>query len=280
MKCLKRIILLAILIFTLAGVCNVQAANYICGAWENEEGHTRTARVDLNKDGKAETIKAVCTSSEAELDIYINNKKVLKGIYEIWAMDIDKKDKYIDIVATDKEGVRLHIYRYNGKNLVRYASANGSDITKIAKKNRIYFADEQCLHNIKTSGNGTITVYTQVYVDAFASDGYIQAGFTYNVRKNSIKLNQSQFCTAYSDWWDGKKYVTCKIKKNKKWKILKYQNMSSRNKVLTTAKKGDRVKIMGFKITDKFAYMKITKLSNKKTGWVVVTLKDIQKKSY
>ena len=51
--------------------------------------------------------------------------------------------------------------------------------------------------------------------------------------------------------------------------------MSSRNKVLTTAKKGDRVKIMGFKITDKYAYMKVTKLSNKKTGWGIFRLKDI-----
>lgn len=136
---------LALLVMTMTGTVKVQALNYTFDAWTDPR--TKTMKLDLNKDGKKETIKMECHTyddwdwSEADnyYNIYVNKKCVLRNGSQIWIMDIDTRDKYIEIVATFKEKNGLYIYRYNGKKLSLYASAKEKPISNLMKNNTVCF---------------------------------------------------------------------------------------------------------------------------------------------
>ena len=60
MKWLKRTMVLAVLVMMMTGAMRVQALNYEFDAWSYPQ--TKTLKLDLNKDGKKETIKMQCRS--------------------------------------------------------------------------------------------------------------------------------------------------------------------------------------------------------------------------
>lgn len=283
MKWLKRTIALAALVMMMTGAMRVQALNYKFDAWLYPQ--TKTLKLDLNKDGKKETIKMQCRSygdswdsADNYYDVYINKKKVLKEGEQIWIMDINQKDKYIEIVVSYKHKSGLHIYRYNGKKLVLYASAKVTTFHNLMKKNTIYFAGYDERYKIKTSGKGRLIVCNEVYVPSAEmdelGDAFCNVEFNYIVKKNLIKYDQSASCKVNNV--EGTNGI---LRINKKWNAYKYPRFSSNKKVFVI-NKGDKVKVTNFKFTAKYTYMKVKKLKTNKTGWVFFRTKDIENQEF
>ena len=98
----------------------------------------KTYKYDLDKDGKKEKIKYKLVEGvgyQSKLNIYINKKKKLSleeqeasvG-YGVTIYDINKKDKYLDIIVTthaDSDCVpTINIYRYKRGKLKKILSTN------------------------------------------------------------------------------------------------------------------------------------------------------------
>lgn len=110
MKWVKRAVLLVLLIIITLGTLSVQAAynRYMT------EDFGEKVQLDLNKDGKEEIVEAKYRSGTVEdYSLRINNKTVIKKCNGIWLVDIDTRDKYIDIVTyTYNAKKQIQIYRY------------------------------------------------------------------------------------------------------------------------------------------------------------------------
>lgn len=268
MRWIKKITIMLLLLVVSGGSLKVQAAYNKC---LDDKYKTQTVRVDLNKDGKKETIKAVYRESNWNRQLYINNKLVLKYVDKVWIADIDTKDQYIEIVVFD--GInKLKIYRYNGKKIVLYASAKtDATFTGMLKKNRIRAVFES---NMKANGNGTITICSPIGMnsatDYWNTRGICECYLNYTVKKNSIKYNQSAIVKA-----NLANDVDC-LKVKKKWEAYKYPRVKSNKKVFTI-KKGERIRITNFKFTSTYTYMKIKKEKTKQVGWIIFRTKDLDK---
>ena len=278
MKYLKKVIILQILFVVIIGAVNVQAAYNKCPTGRYIPYKTKIIKVDLNKDGKKETVKVECHGDYGtDCSLYINKKLVIKNCGLIWITDIDTRDHYIEIIELGSEDPILKIYRYNGKKLTKYASAKRADTFQDAmKKNYIY---AETTGRIETTGKGKIVIYSSV--DVHADNDHsgelgssVENGFCYTVKKNSIKLDQSVICKVTDE-----NRGTGIRKIMKKWVIYKYPRLNSNRKVFTV-NKGDKVKIMNFKFTQKYTYMKLQKLKTKQTGWVIFRTKDLDKQYY
>lgn len=278
MKYLKRAIVLIMLFVGILGTINVQAAYNKCPTGRYIPYKTKTIKVDLNKDGKKETVKVECHGTYGtDCSLYINKKLAIKNCGLIWITDIDTRDHYIEIIELGSEDPILKIYRYNGRKLTRYASAKCAYTFQNAMKNNYIYAETT--GRIETTGKGKIIIYSSV--DVHSDNDHsgelgnsVENGFCYTVRKNSIKLDQSALCKVTDE---NRGTGTRKIMK--KWVIYKYPRLKANRKIFTV-NKGDKVKIMNFKFTSKYTYMKIQKLKTKKVGWVIFRTKDLDKQYY
>lgn len=282
MKWLKRTMVLALLVMSMTGTVKVQALNYAFDAWTDPR--TKTIKLDLNKDGKKENIKMECYTyddwdwDEADnyYNIYVNKKCVLRNGSQIWIMDIDTRDKYIEIVATFKGKNGLYIYRYNGKKLTLYASAKEKPLSNLMKKNTVCFTGYGDRKKIKPSGKGKIIIYNLMHMQnsVVAGDVWYETGLNYTVKKNLIKFDSSASCKVTDD--NGKDKI---MKLKKSWKAYKYPRSSS-NKKIFTVNKGEKVKVTDLKFSTKYTYLKVKNLKSKKTGWVVFRTKEITNLEY
>lgn len=127
MRCIKRAVMLALLLVATAGTLNVQAAYNRC---LTEKNKSQTIKIDLNKDGKKEIVKSVFHYYSREwdsgyYDICINGKPVFKKCdnWTVRMMDINTSDKYIEFIQWDI--FDLKVYRYNGKKWYYMYQQNG-----------------------------------------------------------------------------------------------------------------------------------------------------------
>lgn len=235
-----------------------------------DELKTRTIRVDLNKDGKKETVRVEYPDKQLlyGYDLYINGRLLLKDFYGLWILDINTNDKYIEIAVYDT--VRLRIYRYNGKKLTAYVSAlEGLNFSDQLKKNQFYSSAEL---DIKTAGNGSITIYNTITIPSTINNmgtfyGSCRYGLNYIVKKKSMRYNAKEICKVTMP--DEKT-----LKMTKKWNAYKYPRLKP-NKKMFTVKKGDVIKITNLKITPAYSYMKITNVKLRRSGWVIFRTRDI-----
>lgn len=270
MKWVKKAVFLMMLLVVMTGTLSVQAAYSHFMTEELDE----TVQLDLNRDGKKEIVKAQYKDGTLnEYSLRINNKTVIKKCWRIWLLDIDTKDKYIEIFTLSNNAKnQIQIYRYNGKKLVLYASASAKyDIENLKKNNWVYGTE---INGIKSLGNGRIVISSDISLEdgeTMAGLNTLQAEFTYKVKKNSIKYNQSGICKAKGSGGDN-----CIFKFYKKWQGYKYPRSNSNKKVFTV-NVGEKVKVTNFKFTPVYTYMKITKLKTKQAGWVILRTKDIDR---
>lgn len=71
MKYLKRAIVLIMLFIGTLGTINVQAAYNKCPTGRYIPYKTKTIKVDLNKDGKKETVKVECHGTYGQIPVFI-----------------------------------------------------------------------------------------------------------------------------------------------------------------------------------------------------------------
>lgn len=268
MKWVKRAVLLVLLIVTTLGTLSVQAAynRYMT------EDSGETVQLDLNKDGKEEIVEAKYRSDTWEdYSLRINNKTVIKKCDGIWLVDIDTRDKYIDIVTyTYNAKKQIQIYRYNGKKLVSYASAKAKmNIGNLKKNNWVYGAN---INEIRSSGNGRIVINSDIWLldgDTVGGGNTLQVEVPYKVKKNSIKYIQSGVCRTKGSEGDN-----CIFKFGKKLQGYKYARVNSNKKIFTVNVR-EKVEVTNFKFTSAYTYMKVTKLKTKQTGWVRYRTKEV-----
>lgn len=268
MKWMKKILFMVLMLATLSGAVNVQAAynKDLTGDFK-----THSAKVDLNKDRKKEKITAKYSGKTYSYDLYINNKRLIKSSRQIWLVDIDIRDKYIEVISYDEDyNDKLKIYRYNGKKLTLYASAKVDSYLTNLKKKHVY--SYFSIDKIKNSGKGNITIYNTLYIPSVTTlDGYTgrcQIGINYKVKKNSIQYDQNSTSTVATD--------EEMFKATKTWQAYKYPKTKS-NKKAFKIKKGEYVEITAMKITPIYTYIKMNKVNMKQSGWVVFLTQDIEK---
>ena len=268
MKWIKKTFIMAALFIAVSGALNVQAA-YSKNLTTSKK--IQTVKVDLNKDGKKEVIKA---EYDIEADdwrrLYINDELMLKKAYSLWIVDVDPTDRYIEIVAEYDITHKLRFYRYNGKKLVLYTTASTDyDMAKLKKKNHVYYGFS--IEDIKPAGKGKIMAYanisTRSVVNEFGSPCYLKLGLTYTVKKNDIRFDQTAIYKATILYEKSGKTT-------RKWEAYQYPRLKSNKKVFTV-KKGESIQFTNIKITPPYAYMKIRKVKTKQTGWVVFRTKDL-----
>lgn len=267
MKWIKKTFIMAALFIAVSGALNVQAAYS-----KNLKTYKKiqTVKVDLNKDGKKEIIRAEYDTEEVERTLYINDELMLKNAYSLWIVDVDPTDQYIEIVAEYYSTHKLRFYRYNGKKLVLYTTASTDyEMAKLKKKNHVYYGFS--IEDIKPAGKGKIMTYvnmsTRSVVNEFGSPCYLKLGLTYTVKKNDIRFDQTATYKA-TILYEKSGEAT------RKWEAYQYPRLKSNKKVFTV-KKGESIQFTNIKITPPYAYMKIRKVKTKQTGWVVFRTKDL-----
>lgn len=268
MKWMKKILFMVLMLATLSGAVNVQAAYHkdLTGDFK-----THSAKVDLNKDGKKEKITAKFSEKTYYYDLYINNKRLIKKTDGIWLVDTNTRDKYIEIISYNENYNRkLKIYRYNGKKLTLYAYANVDSYLTNLKKKHVY--DIYGIDTIRSSGKGNITIYNTLYIPSVTTldgtTGRCQIGISYKVKKNSIQYDQNSTSTVATD--------EEMFKATKTWQAYKYPKTKS-NKKAFKIKKGEYVEITAMKITPIYTYIKMNKVNMKQSGWVVFLTQDVEK---
>lgn len=232
--------------------------------------------VDLNGDGKKEIV-----------DIYrgkvqINKKNALKTDGNITLNDINKKDKYIELVDVDKTKKKLKIYRYNGKKLNLYASAKlVKNLTELEKKNCVYIGKYfNYISDVFTTGNGKLAIQTSVlFSAAYAEEGYelapeMKIAPVYTVKKNNISFSGEAKSESSATIW-GKETIFRRV--IRRLDAYKYPRIKS-NKKMFSLKKCERIKILKLRITSKYTYVQVKKLKTNQTGWIIFRTKDIDKK--
>lgn len=263
MKWMKKTVIMVLLLVIVGGTFHVQAAY-----------HTRlitdyVEKVDLNKDGKKEILKLKQNNKTYSNQLYINGKLMKNNIFDIWIIDIDTRDRYIEIAVTGDSVNKLWIYRYNGKKLVLYASAKfDSYATGLKKKNYVLQAYNE-IDDIKPSGKGKVAIHTLLRTkSAKGKNGkgcYLDTWLNYAVKKNTIKFDQSMIYKVTM----GDKYCMA----TQKWNAYKYPRAKG-NKMIFTVKKGESIKFTDIKITPDITYMKVKKIKTKQTGWIAFHTKD------
>ena len=198
---------------------------------------------DLNKDGKYENI--IIKNKK----LYINNKGFLsvKNKY-VYLGDLYSRDRYMDIFVltfrSDYEPLSsMTSYRYNGKNLKKYAYINGRfhDYSTIFQ----HFAFNG--HNkIKVNGNGTVTVRCAIGDNlSIAPRVYV----TYKVSKGRYVLDTSR---AFKVLKGSKDYCT-----NEKGYVVKKYPRSYNNPALFKIGYDKKYEVLSIKPGKNICYYKV-----------------------
>ena len=137
MKSFAKMLLLSLYLSCMFSVLNVQAV------YNKTLGKSGTVKVDLDGDGKSEIIKY----DDGFFYINSNGKTVMyDNVDGLSINDIYSKDRYIEIITWGGGSLRddddFRIYRYNGREVSQYASAN-----------LIYYGDISDMKLLMRNGN-------------------------------------------------------------------------------------------------------------------------------
>ena len=264
----KIVIRLAMLFFLILALSSTAYAG-VYNKWGINE--YAQYRVDLNKDGKIDVIKFVDKMDNLRWDsileewegdpyqeLYINGKKLLQvRNTPVHLGDINKKDKYIELIVGGTIGQATTVYRYNGKQLIKTYSwkpiMGKHSIKSLLKKNNKYGG-----YYYKANGDGTVTLSFPLSNKKFANPAFSVLG-RFKVTKKGLPLIAGKSNPSVD--------VVLIYKAPQKWYL--YKNTKTRNnRLIKTIKKGTKIMFLKAKFNKKYTCILVKELNSKKKGWV------------
>ena len=269
MKKLVKLFCISMILTCFFSVINVEAA------YNRSVTKTGSIKVDLNKDGKPETVKLqknnnYSVNGSYKLQIVSNGKTVMSTYVDgVSLNDINSTDRYIDIITwldwtgSDK-APNMKIYRYDGKKMNLYASAgftyNIGSMTKVLQKNYCYW-DNRVLEGgriIRTNGKGVIFWECDYDISA-VEDFYGKVKTYYKVTSGAIRYKSDMYAVD-----TGKEYCyPCRP-----WIAYQYPRVNINKKVFIV-RRGEKIKILKLKITSNYVYAQVKRANVSGTGWVI-----------
>lgn len=260
MKSFAKMLLLSLYLSCMFSVLNAQAV------YNKTLGKSGTVKVDLDGDGKSEIIKY----DDGFFYINSNGKTVMyDNVDGLSINDIYSKDRYIEIITWGGGSLRddddFRIYRYNGREVSQYASANLiyyggiSDMKQLMRNgNYCYYGAYTHSLQIRSDGKGVISLVNDY--DLYGDKWRIRDLRTYyRVRKNYIRYKK-----------DGYAMELDKASYYPSWPRIAYKYpRAGSNKRVFIVKRGEPIKIIKWKITSKYIYMQVRRVGKQGTGWIV-----------
>ena len=221
---------------------------------------------DLNGDGKKETIECIYGQDGKDL-LYINEEKVLsatsKNSNGYFLMDVNEKDRYLEIYGRSKYPGKSVFYRYNGKKMVAIAAGLYGDgkIFKSVPAEAQYWDSQP--------GNGTYIAYMALIVDNLDYKYIPMMAKFGRSGKKMIFLANEEHELATETMRDG--VINYSITPRAKTRLPAYKKPSLKgNDEAFTLEKGDKYTFLKVKFSSPYTFVQIMDLKTEKTGWLIM----------
>ena len=265
---MKSVLFLLLTAGVITGSLSAEAAVNVDGGKVIFLSDEEKYRCDLNKDGRKETIECFYNYGAGKDLLYINGALALsvntKSNDSFWIMDLNKKDRYLDLYVNSTLPGKSVFYRYNGKKLTGIAVGLYGD-GKIFKS-----MPAETQHWDIQPGNGIYSAY--MALGGFSSSqgygGYIpiQMKFGIKNKKMIIQTGMEHELAARTTLNGAINYsIAPKVTKT----LIAYNKPALKGvKVAFTLKKGDSYMYQKIRFSTPYSFIQIKNLKTGKTGWV------------
>lgn len=267
-----KIILCLVMVFTAMPEFRLQAASHTNIKSSKVLQPNKTYYYDLNGDGKDESIYFTQTDKNednVQIELYVNNKKVLSKTEEINAIvklsNLNQKDKYIEFeIAFQGEDAMitfLGFYRYKNSKLTKMFTTNGQ---KSYNGLNLYRYD-----GVRTGKNGTFYIKSDTPFSISAMGCYY-CYMPFKIKGDKITAKKVKNYETFSPFVSASgRTKAMQFKANKELKA--YTKASTSSKKAFTIKKGEKLTItkihpVSFKEDKKSAFVYVKKGTKK--GWI------------